>query len=72
MKKLLVCLLVAWFFLGRMTLQEWEKIADAESFVRGVGFTFSQTQQCTAEIKAMTNGEEVVIVGKCLEGKTEI
>ena len=67
MKKFFVCLLVAVVLLGRMTLKEFQEIKDIGSFLHGIAFVFSQSQQCNAEIKAMSNGEEVVILGRCLE-----
>ena len=67
MKKFFVCLLVAVALLGRMTLEDWNKITDVNAFLHGIAFVFSQSQQCTAEIKAMSNGEEVIILGRCLE-----
>ena len=71
MKKFFVCLLVAVVLLGRMTLEDWNKITDVNAFLHGIAFVFSQSQQCNAEIKAMSNGEEVIITGRCL-GKGEV
>ena len=66
MKKILL-LLVAVVLLGRMTMSDWNEIKNTDAFLHGIAFVFSQSQQCTAEIKAMSNGEEVVILGRCLE-----
>ena len=67
MRKLFVCLFVAVVLLGRMTMSDWNEIKNTDAFLHGIAFVFSQANQCNAEIKAMSNGEEVFIVGRCQE-----
>ena len=69
MRKLMVCFMLAWLLLGRMTIDEWNKIVDKDSFLNGIAHSFSFENGCSSEIRAMTNDEIVFIIGKCSEGK---
>ncbi len=67
MKRLLMLLLVAWIFFGRMTLKEWEGIKNQDIFLQEVASIFAEQRKCDGVIAAFTNGEDVVIVGRCLD-----
>ena len=71
MKKLFVLLLIGWLLIGRMPLDKWLQIKDTDSYLQGIGFVFSQIQQCDSEIMAIGEGEFVVILGQCAEPKPE-
>jgi len=68
MKKLI--LLVAWFFLGQLSLEEW-KTLDSNLFLNAVAEVFSEQNQCNSEVVAMTDGKDVVIFGRCQEIKKQ-
>jgi len=57
-------LLLAWFFLGQLSFETWNQI-DTDRFLNAVGQAFVAQNQCSAEIVAMTNGEIVLIYGRC-------
>ncbi len=71
MKKALLVLLIGWLLIGRMPVEKWLQIKDVDSYLQGIGFVFSQIQQCSSEIMAIGEGEFVVILGQCFEPKKE-
>lgn len=67
MRKFIV-LFMAWFFLGQLSLESFNAM-DTDKFMNAVGQAFSQQNECSSEIVAMTNGEIVMIYGRCQELK---
>ncbi len=71
MKKLLVCLLVAWFFLGQIPKEKFNEM-DVNLFMNAVAKAFSVENQCSSEVVAITMEDTIFFFGKCSERKVEL
>ena len=69
MKKLVLFSLF-WILLGTLPLEQFNAI-DTDAFMRVVAQAFSIQHECSSEIAAFTNGEIVLIFGKCQEVPNE-